>query len=359
MNWTKQQIADELKTLPSWNKPIYVWPPVRQALEDLSNRELFKQATRLCMSVGAGAYPVQESVIDIQADLIKQPIESNHFFNPNWVQWCISSTPYHYAKDWLGIAGADDPYEWGEAHNADLGLFQTGLQTVLNRIKSKTPNNKVGLVLLDTETSALEYNGEYEHDTYVKAKYNTVYNLTKNICQSILGYKPKIVWYAHHYSYLRNGVWTNQAGTVVPIGVPPKASGDSGSVPIYQLQDPFLCVEMFNKSLALANSRGVSHTMPIFSLNAGDCRNFHQWIQCWNFENEKIYDYLNDWLMGRYMMFGDFHGKDDGGQFAKAQYGMFWPGHCHPSFKYWALHFLAFAYGANNTHIIPEGNPDW
>lgn len=340
---TNNQIAEQLKTLSVWNKRFYSWPIHRQAIENPDNYNIINEAVRLSMSAGVGMYNhVPTSTIDILANMIK-----SHQY-PSRIEWTVSLAPYHLAEQYLGIIGADDPFNWGAEHDAEIDFIYTHLKEILEAIKNKQTslglNNKVGMIFLDTERELLYPNGNVSHDLNAKQKFNAVYSIIRSVCQSVLGYKPKIGWYEQHGKGLVNGAWRN-------LGPDATASGDFGSISMYQIEDPYLCVAQYNKSAA----NTIKDMIPVVCLGGGYYRDFNTWANAgYKVAESPIYPYLNSWLMGRFIQWSPWNTPEDMGNFNRAPYGMFWPGFAEPDYKYWPIHFLAFAYGCANIQQLPE-----
>lgn len=340
--WTIPQLTDELKKLTPWGKRMWWWPTERWVLQDPVKRAFCREAFRLSSCVGLGVHPT----VHVDTDTIDAAIATITGLG-SAVRWCISAQPYHY------VAGSEFHDSWGAEHQADLDYFSTGLRKTLQEIKTRQAaagmgSRKVGMLWLDTERSDLQANGDAAHDTAAAAKFSAVYTLAQSVCQQVLGYAPPITWYGHRAMDL-HGNWRNASQT------PPGVSSACANPVLYQFEDPHLCVETYNRTLASLPVN--TDCCPAFSLVGGFRRVWGSWenaqhnLMCETTE----YPRLNSWMLGRGWQFSGGLNNDEWGKFAAAPYAFHWPGVLQTDWRYWPLHFVAFANGCVNRTFIPEG----
>lgn len=340
--WTIEEITSQLAALNTWSKPVFQWPSARWVLQDPVKRAFCREAARLSQSIGIGVYPHAPGV-DVEA--IQAAIATIKGL-PSWVQWCVSATPYHY------VPGSEFAGEWGTPHDQDVAFYLSGLRAVLleiiNRQQQENMTNRVGMIYLDTERSDLQANGELDHDRQALAKFSVVYDETKQVCREVLGYDVPVTFYGHGTLGL-SGNWRNVSQT------PPGAPSACVNPILYQWEDPHLCVEIYNRSLAVAGE-GVP-VCPAICLSGGFARDWNTWPNAGDWVRSNECPRLNSWLAGLYLMRSPWMNNDESGKFENAPFAFMWPGPMPDAWKYWGLQFLSFARGCHGIASLPEGEP--
>lgn len=334
------QVVQWLQALPPLQKVHYSWP-LSQGLLDNPSDPRYAEYIRITHAItlcgeAVTAQQVNSAVVACRQINVGGPAVPARI--------ALSYSPWHRV-----FPEGLPPTDMGPMHDAEIAQFFSRMDFARNALASANATHgadiQISAILLDTERFFLKEPSEpgaADWNEAMRIKYDAIYDAAKSVFPN-----ARVDWYGRgsvHIAATDDG-WANDNWYALT------EKGDAFSCPLYRVPALAYMRDTFRRTLARAQSRGVSQVIPWIALGAGyreASEKLHSWVQDWD------YDSALAWQLGAEVNNPSY--SDAPERFAPwsaAPAVVFYPPPFDTRSPAWERHFVAYCRGAAGIPDLP------